>query len=176
MNTQQLQSILSQDQCTGPIFGGVYSSDCLPKKAPWGKRIFIANTDPSSQPGRHWVAFYFGKDGVCNYFDSYGLPPLRAEFVSFMERNADSWVNNERRVQNPYSTLCGEYCLFFAAHMCRGLKMSQILKLFDDDKRLNDAMVVDFVHNYFNFSRIRENHCGGQSCCSAMANPLLSPY
>ena len=36
----------------------------------------VANTDPSSKPGTHWVAFYFPSKGKGEFFDSYGHPPI----------------------------------------------------------------------------------------------------
>ena len=36
---------------------------------------FVANTDPSDEPGAHWVAFYFQSERKGEFFDSYGKPP-----------------------------------------------------------------------------------------------------
>ena len=35
---------------------------------------FVANTDPSTEPGTHWVAFYFPSRDKGEFFDSYGYP------------------------------------------------------------------------------------------------------
>ena len=37
---------------------------------------FVVNTDPSDQPGSHWVALYYDGLGQFEYFDSFGLPVL----------------------------------------------------------------------------------------------------
>ena len=62
-------------------FIGVYPRDALPNV---GKRpvALIANTDSRYEPGEHWIAIILLKDGVGEYFDSYGLPPLHGEDVS----------------------------------------------------------------------------------------------
>ena len=39
--------------------------------------LFIYNLEPSYMRGSHWVAKYV-KDGVINYFDSFGMPPFQA--------------------------------------------------------------------------------------------------
>ena len=39
--------------------------------------LFIYNLEPSYMRGSHWVATYV-KDGVINYFDSFGMPPFQA--------------------------------------------------------------------------------------------------
>ena len=44
---------------------------------------FVINLDPSYRPGSHWVAVYFDKNGVAEYFDSLaGYPPH--EVVHFL--------------------------------------------------------------------------------------------
>ena len=53
---------------------GVFPADMLPMR--WTPpATIVANTDPHSQPGSHWVAMYLDNDGHCVYFDSYGVPP-----------------------------------------------------------------------------------------------------
>ena len=58
MNTLQLERALKHNTFTKKIFVGVFAADALPtlNTFPSG---FVANTDPSTEPGTHWVAFYF---------------------------------------------------------------------------------------------------------------------
>jgi len=49
MNTQQIDRFLRQRL---PDFDGVFSIDTLPEHL----RLLVCNTDPSNEPGRHWVA------------------------------------------------------------------------------------------------------------------------
>jgi hypothetical protein len=68
MNTFQIKHALEQDPVTRKIFCGVFPSDKLPQtieKYPCG---FVANTDPSSKPGTHWVAFYLPSEGEGGVF------------------------------------------------------------------------------------------------------------
>ena len=55
------------------IFDGVFPADEVPKlnTFPCG---FVANTDPSTEPETHWVAFYFPSREKGEFFDSYGNP------------------------------------------------------------------------------------------------------
>ena len=149
MITSQIKKILSEDPVTRPVFGGVYASNRLPKHVTPGKRLFIANTDPANKPGEHWTAFYFTPDNTCVYFDSYGVPPLVNSFETFMNNNASGWLFNNKRLQHPSSMLCGQYCIFFAVHICRGMPLREIISLFDNDLRLNDRMVAEFVEHYY---------------------------
>ena len=59
MNTLQIKRALERNRFTKKIFGGVFAADEVPQiidTFPYG---FVANTDPSTEPGTHWVAFYF---------------------------------------------------------------------------------------------------------------------
>ena len=38
--------------------------------------LFIYNLEPSYMGGSHWVATYV-KNGIINYFDSFGMPPFQ---------------------------------------------------------------------------------------------------
>ena len=59
MNTFLVTYALEQDTITKRKFCGV----------------FIANTDPSTEPGTHWVGFYFSTELKAEFFESYGYPP-----------------------------------------------------------------------------------------------------
>ena len=59
MNTLQLKRALERNTFTKKIFGGVFAADELPKVITYFPCGFVANTDPSTEPGTHWVAFYF---------------------------------------------------------------------------------------------------------------------
>ncbi len=42
-----------------------------------------------------------------------------------------------------------KYCIFYLSHRARGLSMSKIAQLFNDNTMLNDAKVSQFVKNRF---------------------------
>ena len=58
MNTLQIKRALERNTFTKKIFGGVFAADELPKiiTSPCG---FVANTDPSTEPGTHGWHFTF---------------------------------------------------------------------------------------------------------------------
>ena len=74
MNTLQIKRALERDTFTKKIFGGVFAADELPKLMNTFPCGFVANTDPSTEPGMHWVAFYFPSREKGEFFDSYGYP------------------------------------------------------------------------------------------------------
>ena len=58
------------------------------------------------------------------YFDSYGLPPLYQEFLTFLEKN---YTYNDIQLQEPFTTVCGQYCVLFACYTFAGFSMNEIV-------------------------------------------------
>lgn len=113
MDGQQLEYCLKTDRYTEHIFRGIFAADILPKRIKDLPCGFIANTDPSHKPGEHWVAFYIDANGNAEYFDSYGVQPKLKHFKNFLEQNSISDYHwNSCPLQGPFSSVCGQYCLF----------------------------------------------------------------
>ena len=56
MNSREIENALRSIPLVKDIFFGVFPSDQIPEKQyPGG---YIVNTDPASQSGQHWVAFF----------------------------------------------------------------------------------------------------------------------
>ena len=111
----------------------------------------MANTDPSGEPGAHWVAFYFPSKNKGEFFDSYGQPPdyYRRSFEDFLNKHSEEWVYNERKLQSAWTDVCGQYCIFYLSHRARGQGMNKIVQLFNKDTMLNDVKVSQFVKKHF---------------------------
>ena len=141
MNTLQLKRALERNTFTKKIFGGVFAADELPKviTSPCG---FVANTDPSTEPGTNWVAFYFPSREKGEFFDSYGYPPEHYGFESY---KIETW--NKYKLQSSWSNVCGQYCIFYLYHKSRGYSMSKIVNLFTDDTSINDRNVLVMLKN-----------------------------
>ena len=123
MNTFQLAQALMKDPFTKGSFAGVYACDQLTSieisKYP---KSFVVNTDPMKLPGTHWIAIYFNEKMKGESFDSY-----RKHFLDFMNRNAVEWEHNKIPLQSAFSTVCGQYCIYFLYHHCRKRSMSSIV-------------------------------------------------
>ena len=122
MNTSELRDILS---ATSPRSWkvGVFARDEIPKPPPNRKCLFICNTDSSHKPGSHWVVLCINGKGERLYFDAYGLPPMYSEFRQFLK----NYVYNDVQLQEPFSTVCGHYCVLFARYMFAEYSMEQIV-------------------------------------------------
>ena len=128
-------------------FRGVFAADELKKQSvkqfPSG---YIVNTDPSYKPGEHWVAFYFDGKGKGEFFCSYGEPPKRYNFETWLNKNATSWTFHKNRLQGDLSSVCGQYCLFFLLHRFKNIPINGF---FGVDKDLNDSWVNKFIRKRF---------------------------
>jgi hypothetical protein len=147
MKTGQILKCIRQDPLLTRYASGVYPSDQLPavEKLP---SCFIANVDPTNEPGRHWVAIYIGADGVGEFFDSYGRAPT-GPFEKYLKRNCKKVVHNSARVQGPLSSSCGQFCIYYLCHRVRGWTMKNIVSDFCDNFSLNDISVVEYVNKHF---------------------------
>ena len=149
MDTREITHILKRDRFTKHYFRGVYACDTLPKEILPRLSALVVNTDPSDQPGQHWVAIYLTRNGVCEYFDSYGKHPNVPQIASFLEKNSQRSICNSRRLQGTFSTVCGQYVTFFLLHRCRDLSMAKTMKLFTSDTPENDLNVNNFIRTHF---------------------------
>ncbi len=149
MNTNQIQKILQNNVYTRDVFAGVYPRDRMPRIVKNYPRAYVCNTDPHDQDGEHWVAIYLDRDGTGEYFDAYGLPPMHARFVNFLNKNcAKSWTHNDQQLQGLTSHVCGQYCLFYLLHRCRGYPMMAITQMFGSNWENNDFLVHEFIVDY----------------------------
>lgn len=142
---------MKQDPITSKTFCGVFPSDKLPQTIDRYPCGFVANIDPSSESGTHWVAFYFPSEQKGEFFDSYGQPPhhYRDAFEHFLNKHTLAWEFNTRKLQSIWSDVCGQYCIFYLSHRARGQSINKIVQLFSNDTMLNDMKVSQFVKNHF---------------------------
>ena len=111
---------------------------------------FVINLDPNFKPGSHWVAVYFDRNGVGEYFDSFSHhPPYEVEY--FLCLHAKGWQYNHMQVQEIYTTTCGHFVVFYIYQKSRGLTLEVILcKYFSTHNKLrNNLLVRDFVKLHY---------------------------
>lgn len=141
MNTFDLDRFLSKCPSTRPYFLGVYACDELPTIRPHHPLpiALVANIDPSTKSGKHWVGIFVAKDGHGEFFDSYGLSPLSPHFLHFLSATCGTrWSHNVTRLQGDNSTTCGHYVIAYLSHRCYGLAKHTFFSKF---------RVTDYQHN-----------------------------
>ena len=106
--------------------------------------LFIYNLEPSYMNGSHWVATYV-KNGIVNYFDSFGMPPSQ-ELVDHVKKKKLILLHQNNQIQNINTTTCGYFCLYFLNEMNKGTSYYDLLKVFN----IHDTMKNEkFIENHF---------------------------
>ena len=84
MNTEQLKGILSRYNCLWNIFVDITKD--VPSAYP---QLYIVNTDPLPNPGKHWVCVILYNYDKVDYFDSLGRPAAYygCDLQDFLQRN-----------------------------------------------------------------------------------------
>ena len=94
--------------------------------------------------GSHWVAT-FVKDGIINYFDSFGLPPFQ-EIVNHAEKKNLTLIHQNNQIQHLSTTTCGYFCLYFLNEMNKGSSYFNLLQVFDVNNTMKNEK---FIEKYF---------------------------
>jgi len=146
MNSRELRSICRSDPELKHLFLGVFPCDKLPEKE---TGFIICNEDKHTAPGSHWVCIFLLPNKRAEFFNSYGGSPSPHPIVNYL----DGWdvVCSEKQVQSYLSTTCGQHCIFYAYHRCRGVPLASILDIYERDLNSNDQMVCEFVEVNFGF-------------------------
>jgi hypothetical protein len=148
MNTSQILAIARSDPILDQIMLGVFPSDMLPKITHVPAAL-IVNLDPSTETGSHWVSLYFDKR--CEYFDSYGRKPEILE--SYILANSLKYTFNNKQVQSPLTSICGQMCIYLLIWRARGIPYNEIV-----DTMNNDYFVAGFVDGIFNMTSEMYNY------------------
>ena len=106
--------------------------------------LFINNLEPSYMSGSHWVATYV-KNGIINYFDSFGMPPFQ-EIVNHAKRKNMTLLHQSDQIQNLLTTTCGYFCLYFLNEMNKGRSYYDLLKVLNSHNTMENEK---YIENYF---------------------------
>ena len=106
--------------------------------------LFIYNLEPSYMSGSHWVATYV-KNGIINYFDSFGMPPFQ-EIVDHAKRKNMTLLHQNNEIQNINTTTCGYFCLYFLNEMSKGRSYYDSMKVFNIHNTMKNEK---YIENYF---------------------------
>ena len=172
---------------------GVYAADKIPSRATVerhrtrlgprsdGLVYFIANTDPASRPGSHWVAFvvFASHPSVVEYFDSFGFPLDYYSELSnacrrlgyFRSRSSIRCVSTQA-MQCDSTSVCGHYCIIFLVMCARthsGLAAARAIRQLGGGECLNrDRRVLHFVNRLLERSPrlcLEAPRCTRMQCC-----------
>lgn len=150
MNTEQLKKTLFDYECMRKTFIEITAINALPKELPSTyPQLYVVNTDPLLNPGKHWVCVIFFNRHKSEYFDSLGRPPrfYGESLQTFITRNSRESTFIQRRLQSKTSSLCGFYVIFFAVmRICFRMSIEDVFSVFtSEDPDQNDR----FISMYF---------------------------
>jgi hypothetical protein len=155
MNTMQISNALMSDKKVIELFVGIFPADMLPKKEYPG--FYIANTQPASGTGEHWVAFYTPCQGRIEAFDSFGQNPATYSEHIKTWMGTDFVIMSGVRLQGHISTTCGQYCMFFVLLRSHGHKYEDIMSALTRNPDVNDRFVCKFINKYFSLKTTTHN-------------------
>ena len=148
MNTTQLQCAMDSDPAMKEYQRKVFALDQF-KKAKLSERgIYICNEQTSQNPGSHWFLIITELDKVY-FIDSFAQSPKYFGIERKINKLKKPVAALSDIIQNPFSTLCGEYCLFFAYHLSRNINLKNVINFFTSDSVRNDQNIKHFVWRKF---------------------------
>lgn len=148
MNSKQLYYALISNEVTEPYFEGVFASDQL-EDIVLRPKLIIANTEPSTMKGEHWIAFFTNGETV-DVFDSLGKKLSSYQFGSDLSDFTKKFAKNvnivSTRLQPSNSNICGNLCLYFAYWRCLGESLESIVATI---RQTEKNKILKFVENKF---------------------------
>ena len=123
---------LKNDPYSKSIFKAVLPIDKIPLKIVYPS-AYVINTDSSAGSGEHWLAVHYDSQGMCSFFDSYGMPPGFYGLEKYLKKTSTDWIFNNMQLQSLSSVTCGYYCIYFIQMMCRDFTMNEIVEQFSNE-------------------------------------------
>lgn len=129
-------------------FLGVRPRDMLPKyKISQSKKPFsiIINLDKHYEPGSHFVLIYC-QNNIIYYFDSFGIPPIYEEILTFINKQKCEYAFNKIQIQDENSLFCGYFCFGYLLAKDKKFTNDEFLNLFSTQNlSINDALIEHFI-------------------------------
>ena len=146
MNASEIEDALRSNRFAKQYLVGVFAADQLPTKEFPG--AYIVNTDTSSQPGQHWVAFFTTEKGT-ECFDSFSENPSTYSVYIAEWLKDDFQVVQCETLQSSDSTVCGQYCIYFILFRSYGFSYEDMMSSLTESTEVNDKFVCKFVNKFF---------------------------
>ena len=154
MNTLQINAILNNYSRTRRYYRGCFAADQISNNQSLEPPIaitrypyaFVVNVDESHQPGSHWIAIFVCSPSRVEYFDSLASTPTDNYHIGeYLKQFPIVAKNSKFPLQNPFSNVCGQFCIYFIINRCEGISFDDIVKFL---YRIKNADV--YVRNFVN--------------------------
>lgn len=130
------------------IFRGVFASDSLPHKVNLPS-AFIINTSPRRQLEGHWVGLYLNRNGVAEYFDSFGFPPQQRDILNFIKHHSRKLIYNKKQIQHLSSNKCGKFAIVFILIKLFKRSVLELVDRFSLNLMVND-LILERIFSHLN--------------------------
>lgn len=149
LSTQDLELFVHKfaSKKTQAAFLGVFSINQLPTKLPQLPILFIINTNTSNLPGQHWKAIYVSKSREGEVFDSLASP-VSLILNLWMNEFTRKWTVSTTILQNPLSSSCGAYVLYYVMSRLNHSSLKSCIAPFSTDVFDNDMRMEQFMKTY----------------------------
>jgi hypothetical protein len=163
-SAEQIETYLKEHKAQR--FLGCFASDKLPENPPVNSSL-IANIDPSTKPGSHWIALLHLNSATqaAYFFDSYGLDEKHIDryvndytnFYRYLSKySLGAFKRNTEDYQNMGTDVCGEYSSF-AVLNGSPLDNPKAYQRFKPIQRINGNFKLYDVKQLVNNDRIVRN-------------------
>ena len=159
MYSSEIDSILTDDEICAPFYEGAMGRDeFLNEASDFGSsrrtpRIFVVNTQNSTQTGDHWLGVVLAADESI-LFDSFGFPPRLYNDIAYAASRHAPLTTTSITLQDVGSDVCGDYCVAFCLAASRSVPLDAFVDYWEskDDR---DATVRRMVDGYLHRSLSR---------------------
>jgi len=136
------------------LYLGAYSADTLPSQIKTSHFI-VANTDLSSNVGKHWYIIYRYSSSILEVFDSLGID---SDKKNFLESNlklsgVKKVIYNTTQFQTNQSDTCGKFVIYFIINRLFNLDHSfknLLEEIFSPNQDQNEFNVRTFYNEILN--------------------------
>lgn len=150
MQTSDILKVVDNFTLIKRRFVGVFPLDEIPEKM-LPKTCAIFNRDCSDGTGSHWISLVHSKENNYEIFDSLGT--RFSEIRPYLKFKNPIFYFNEHGFQDPNSSTCGWFSLYFVIHRLYSLDIPyhQLLyEIFDVNKAKNETLVKEFFSDFQN--------------------------
>ncbi len=148
MNTEQLSKLIRNFKCLNETLIDITAINVLPTVSirPF-PQLYIINTDPFPNPGKHWVCVVFYNASKADYFASLGKHPEAysrnlKRFIIENSKNKCTFI--PKQIQSNSSDICGLYVVCFAMmRICFHIPLNR-----NESGRFG-ALKSDSTHHFF---------------------------
>lgn len=151
LTNEQLHTFALNNAITNEHFKGAYSQNALPCPLAFAKyrtAFIIVNTaDIFKLENGHWTLVFKDEESII-YFCPLCTEP-KANLQNFLMATG-SYITNARQVQARNSSICGEFCMYFALMRLLGYTNNEVLHTFaKDNLECNDTLVLEVFQEHF---------------------------